>query len=210
MSTFASLMPGRSDDHLYTTCLLSLHNFYISGRYPVCNFTNRRCPMKVVKFLLGLVAAMTLLVGGYTAGSFITQTRAASVPMLQSAQPTFIPQQQFQPTIVPRQPQATPAPQTTSPAIPPQGQWGRGWWMTLAPDASAGVDPNYVPQGEWERGWIMYPDFSSQGQRGWGMHDWGYDNCDGFYGGRGNGYGSQTNPNWNSTPTVPNTSPSYP
>jgi len=166
--------------------------------------------MKVVKFLLGLVAAMTLLVGGYTAGSFITQTRAASVPMLQSAQPTFIPQQQFQPTIVPRQPQATPAPQTTSPAIPPQGQWGRGWWMTLAPDASAGVDPNYVPQGEWERGWIMYPDFSSQGQRGWGMHDWGYDNCDGFYGGRGNGYGSQTNPNWNSTPTVPNTSPSYP
>jgi hypothetical protein len=113
-----------------------------------------------------------------------------------------VPQQQFQPTIVPQQPQATSVPQTTPLAIPPQGQWGRGWWM---------MDPNYVPQGEWEHGWMMNPNFSPQGQQGWGMHDGDYDNCDGgWHDGWNNGYGGQTNTNSYSTQTAPNTSPYYP
>ncbi|WKZ52622.1 MAG: c-type cytochrome domain-containing protein [Anaerolineales bacterium] len=152
--------------------------------------------MKFLKIILGLVAAGALLAGGFMAGTFITQTRAASFPAQQFAQPTFIPQQQYQPTIVPQQQiqptvvpqqfQATPVPQTTLPAVPPQGQWGPGWWM----------DPNYTPQG----------------QQGWGMRDWDYDNCGESHGGmmNGNGYGSQANPNWNSTPTVSNGSPYYP
>ncbi len=168
--------------------------------------------MKIVKFLLGLVAAGVLLAGGFMAGTFITQTRPVTSFVPQPVQPTFIPQeqiqptvvqqqQQFQPTLVPQQLQATPVPQTTPIAIPRQGQWGRGWWM---------MDPNYVPQGDWERGWMMNPNFSSQGQQGWGMYGWDYDNCDGYYGGGGNGYGGQTNPNSYPTQTAPNTSPYYP
>lgn len=166
--------------------------------------------MKIVKILFGLVAVLALLAGGFTAGSFITRARAASIPVQQPAQLTFVPQQQIQPTIVPQQPQVTPIPQTTSPVIPPQGQWGPGWWM---------MDPNYVPQGDWERGGMtlapgasasVNPDFSPQGQHGWGMYDRDYDNCGGSRNGYGNGYGSQSNPNVYPTQTVPNTSPSYP
>lgn len=168
--------------------------------------------MKVVKIILGLVAAFVLLAGGFTAGTFITQTRAVTSFVPQPAQPSFIPQQQIQPTavpqqqfpptIVPQQFQGTPVPQTTPPVIPPQGQWGRGWWM---------MDPNYVPQGDWERGWTMNPNFSPQGQQGRGMYGGDYDNCDGgWHDGWNNGYGGQTNPNWNVTPSTPNSSLSYP
>ena len=78
--------------------------------------------MKIVKIMLGLLATVTLLAGGFMAGTFITQTRSSSIPAQQFSQPTFIPQQ-FQPTQVPQ-----------------QRRWGQGWWMTLAPGASAGVD----------------------------------------------------------------------
>lgn len=106
--------------------------------------------MKFVKILLGLVAAGTVLVGGFMAGTFITQMRAISAPVQQFAQPTFVPQQiqptivpqqQIQPTVIPQQFQATSIPQTTPPAIPPQGQWRPGWWMMS-------------PEGEWEHGWM--------------------------------------------------------
>jgi hypothetical protein len=157
--------------------------------------------MKFVKIILGLVAAGVLLVGGFMAGTFITQTRTANIPAQQFVQPTFIPQQQiqptivpqqqFQPTIVPQQPQGTPVPQTTPLAIPPQGQWGRGGWM---------MDPNYVPQGEWEHGWMMQPNYAPQGQQGWnGMHN-GMMNGYGMHGDLL--YGWQSNP----TPNVSNNS----
>ncbi len=149
--------------------------------------------MKVVKFILGLVAALGLIAGGFMAGSFITQTRVASAPVQQFSQPTFIPRQQIQPTVVPQQPQGIPVPQTTSPAIPPQGQWRPGMWETN-------------PQGEWEHGWMMDPNY----QQGWGMHDWNGNNRNGMHDGMMGGYGGQTNPNWNLTPTVPNGSSSYP
>lgn len=164
--------------------------------------------MKVVKIILGLFAAVTLLAGGFAAGTFITQTRAANIPLQQFAQPTFVSQQQFQPTIVPQvqiqptvipqQPQATPVPQTTSPAIPPQGQWGPGWWM---------MDPNFNPQGQ--QGWGMY-EWDEDNWRG--MRGWNNNNRGGMHGGMMNDYdyGWQTNPNWNLTPIVPNSSPSYP
>jgi hypothetical protein len=172
--------------------------------------------MKFVKIILGLVAAGVLLVGGFMAGTFITQTRTVNVPPQQFAQPTFVwqqqiqptavPQQQFQPTMVPQQPQATSAPQSAPPVIPPQGQWGQGGWM---------MDP----QGEWEHGWMMNPNYVQQGQQGWDMHDGDYENWNGMHGGMmngngmggwDNGYGGQTNPNWNVTPTVPNGSTTYP
>ena len=44
--------------------------------------------MKFAKIMLGLVIAATLLAGGFMAGSFITQTRAANVPVQPFAQPT--------------------------------------------------------------------------------------------------------------------------
>ena len=173
--------------------------------------------MKFVKIILGLLATVTLLAGGFAAGTLITQTRAANIPPQQFVQPTLVPQVQIQPTVIPQQPRATPFPQTTSPAIPPQGQWGPGWWM---------MDPNYVPQGDWERGWMMDPNYAPQGQQGWGMYEWDEDYWDGMRGwnnnnwrGMHNGmmddygyyyYGWQTNPNWNSTPTVPNNTQSYP
>lgn len=146
--------------------------------------------MKVVKVILGLVTASVLLVGGFAAGTFITQTRNANIPVQQFAQPTVVPQQQFQPTIVPLQTQGTPVPQATPLAIPPQGQWGRGGWMM-------------GPQGEWEHGWMMNP----QGQSGWGMHDGDYENWNGMHGGMMNGW--QSNPNWNATPNVSNDSTTY-
>jgi hypothetical protein len=161
--------------------------------------------MKFVKIILGLVAAGVLLVGGFMAGTFITQTRIADTPAQQFAQPTFIPQQQsqptvipqqqFLPTVVPQQSQVTPDPQTTPLAIPSQGQWGRGWWMMN-------------PQGEWEHGWMMNPNYVPQGQQGWGMHDGKYENWNGMHDGMMNGW--QTNPNLYPTQTVPNTSPTYP
>lgn len=172
--------------------------------------------MKFVKIILGLVAAGVLLAGGFMAGTFITQTRTADIPAQQFVQPMFIPQQQiqpkivpqqqFQPTIVPQQPQATPAPQSAPLVIPSQGQWDRGWWMMN-------------PEGEWEHGWMMQPNYTPQGQQGWGMHDGDYENWNGMHGGMmngngmggwDNGYGGQTNPNWNVTPTVPNGSTTYP
>jgi len=165
--------------------------------------------MKFVKILLGLVAAGTVLVGGFMAGTFITQMRAISAPVQQFAQPTFVPQQiqptivpqqQIQPTVIPQQFQATSIPQTTPPAIPPQGQWRPGWWMMS-------------PEGEWEHGWMTNPNYSQQGQQGWGMmHDWNDNNWSGMHGGmmNGNGSGWQANPNWNLTPTVPNSSPTSP
>jgi len=164
--------------------------------------------MKFVKIILGLLAAVTLLAGGFMAGTFITQTRAASFPAQQFAQPTFIPQQQYQPTIVPQaqiqstvfpqQPQVTPIPQTTLPAVPPQGQGGPGWWT---------MDPNYNPQGQQGSGMYEWDEDNWDGMRGWNNNNWG-----GMHGGMMDdyGYGWQTNPNWNSTPTVPNGSPYYP
>ena len=164
--------------------------------------------MKVVKIILGLVVAVTLLAGGFMAGTFITQTRAASVPVQQFIQPTFVPQQQFLSAAIPQgQTPPTTNPQTSSPLIPPQEQWRPGmwmmgrqgeWehgWMTLAPGASAGVNPSY----------------SQQGQQGWGMmNDWDGNNWSGMHGGMMGGYGWQANPNSNSTPTVPSGSQSYP
>ena len=172
--------------------------------------------MKFVKILLGLVAAGTLLVGGFAAGSFIAQSRSTNAqPVFVQQQPfqpqlTAIQPQQVQPTIVPQQIQPTIVPQQPAPTIPPQGQWGPGWWM---------MDPNYVPQGDWERGWMTNPNFNPQGQQGWG--DWDYDDCGERHGGmtlapgasagvNGDGNGWQANPNWNSTPTVLNGSPYYP
>ena len=163
--------------------------------------------MKFVKIILGLLATVTLLAGGFAAGTFITQTRAANIPSPQFAQRTFVSQQQFQPTIVPQvqiqptvilqQPQATPIPQTTQPAIPPQGQWGPGWTM----------DPNFNPQGQ--QGWRMYEwdEDNWDGMHGRNNNTWG-----GMHGGMMNGYGNgwQSNPNWNLTPTVPNNTQSYP
>ena len=155
--------------------------------------------MKVVKIILGLVAAVTLLAGGFTAGLFITQTRAASVPVQPFAQPTFVPQQQFQSTAIPQaQTPSTTNPQTTSPLIPPEEQWKPGMWMM-------------GPQGEWEHGWVTNPNYSQQVQQGGGMmHDWDGNNWNGMHGGMMGGYGWQANPNSNSTPSVPNSSPSYP
>ncbi len=160
--------------------------------------------MKVVKVILGLVTASVLLVGGFAAGTFITQTRNANIPVQQFAQPTVVPQQQFQPTIVPLQTQGTPVPQTTPLAIPPQGQWGRGGWMM-------------GPQGEWEHGWMMQPNYAPQGQQGWSMHDGNYENWNGMHDGMTLAPGAsagvngwQTNPNLYPTQTVPNTSPNYP
>ena len=164
--------------------------------------------MKFLKIILGLVAAGALLAGGFMAGTFLTRTRAASFPAQQFAQPTFIPQQQYQPTIVPQaqvqitvipqQPQVTPIPQTTLSAIPPQDQWRPGMWMMGS-------------QREWEHGWMMNPNYSQQGQQGWGMmNDWHDNNGNGMHDGMMGGYGWQANPNSNSTPTVPNGSPNYP
>lgn len=158
--------------------------------------------MKIVKILLGLLAAGTLLVGGFTAGSFLTQSRSAN------AQPVFVQQQPIQPTWVPQQIQPTVIPQQLAPTIPPQGQggwyWGEGWMM----------NPNYTPQGQggWygDEDWMMNPNYSPQGQQGWGMHDWDDNNWGGMHGGMMNGYGWQTNPNWNPAPVTPNSSPSYP
>jgi hypothetical protein len=168
--------------------------------------------MKVVRVLFGLVAGLILLAGGFMAGTFISQTRATGIPVQQFAQPTFIPQEQIQPTNVPQQPRATPIPQTTPPAIPQQGQWGPGWWM---------MDPNYVPQGDWERGWMTNPNYAPQGQQGWGMYErgednwngmrgWNNNNWGGMHGGMMGGYGWQTNPNSNLTPIAPQGSPAYP
>ncbi len=163
--------------------------------------------MKIVKILLGLLATVTLLAGGFMAGTFIAQTRLASAPgqpfaqptfIAQQIQPTLVPQEQIQPTVIPQQFQAPSIPQTTPLANPPQGQWGSGWWM---------MDPNYVPQGDWERSWMMDPNYAPQGQQGGCMHDWDYDNCGGR---QGDMYDGQTNPNWNLTPPVPSSSPSYP
>lgn len=137
--------------------------------------------MKFGKIILGLVGALILLAGGFAAGSFITQTRTTTVPAQQFIQPTFIPQEQFRPTTVP-QGQVQPT------AIPQQGQGMPGWGM---------MNPDYVPQE----------------QQGWGMmHDWNNNNWNGMHGGmmNGHGYGWQGNPNWNSTPAVPNGSQSYP
>lgn len=160
--------------------------------------------MKVIKIILGLVAVGVLLVGGFAAGTFIIQTRTTNIPVQQFAQPTVAPQQQFQPTIVPLQIQGTTIPQTTPLAIPPQGQWDRGWWMTLAPDASAGVGR----QGEWEHGWMMQSNYAPRGQQGWSMHEGDYENRNGMHDGMMNGW--QTIPNLYPTLTVPNTSPNYP
>lgn len=155
--------------------------------------------MKVVKIILGLVAAVTLLAGGFTAGLFITQTRAASVPVQPFAQPTSISQQQFQPTAIPQaQTPLTTVPQTTTQVIPPQDQWRPGMWMMNS-------------QAEWEHDWMMDPNYAPQGQQGWDMmHDWNNNNWNGMHGGMMQGYGGQANPNSNSTPTVPNSSQSYP
>lgn len=142
--------------------------------------------MNIVKILLGLLATVTLLAGG-----FMAQTRLASAPgqpfaqptfIAQQIQPTLVPQEQIQPTVIPQQFQATSIPQTTPLANPPQRQWGSDWWM---------MDPNYAPSGQ---------------QTGC-MHDWDYDNCGGR---QGDMYDGQTNPNWNLTPPVPSSSPSYP
>jgi len=173
--------------------------------------------MKFAKIILGLVAAVTLLAGGFTAGSFITQTRAASVPVQQFVQPTFVPQQQFQPTAIPQaQTPSTTVPQTTSPVIPTQNQWRPGMWMMDS-------------QGEWEQGWMtlapgahlpwravpgsagVNPDYVPHGQQGWGMmHDGNSNNWNGMHGGMMGGYGWPTNPNLYTTPTAPSGSQSYP
>lgn len=152
--------------------------------------------MKVVKIILGLVTAGVLLVGGFAAGTFITQTRTTNIPVQQFAQPTVAPQQQFQPTIVPLQTQGTLVPQTTPLAIPPQAQWGRGGWMMGT-------------RGDWEHGWMMQPNYAPQGQQGWnGMHS-GMMNGFGMHGDIVQGW--QNNPNWSVTPNTPNkSSPTYP
>ena len=58
--------------------------------------------MKVIKIILGLVAAGVLLVGGFAAGTFITQTRTTNIPVQQFVQPKFIPKQQIKPKEVPK------------------------------------------------------------------------------------------------------------
>ena len=164
--------------------------------------------MKFGKIILGLVGALILLAGGFMAGTFIIQTRSSSIPVQQFSQPTFIPQQQyqpnvtqqqFQPTIVPQLPQVSSTQRSTPFAIPQQGQWERGWWMMN-------------PQGEWEHGWMIGSNNLPQGQQGWAMHDWDENNWNGMHGGMMNGYGNewQSNPNRNLTPTATNISPSYP
>lgn len=154
--------------------------------------------MKVVKIILGMLGAGMLLVGGFMAGSFITQTRAASGQSEQPIQPAFVWQQQTQPTVIPQeQTQTTIVPQTTSPVIPPQGQWGSGMWIM-------------GPQGEWEHGWMMDPNYAPQGQQGWGMHDWNGNNRGGMHDGMMGGYNWQTNPNGNSAPNATPIPPSYP
>ena len=65
------------------------------------------------------------------------------------------------------------------------------------------------PQGEWEHGWMIDPNYVQQGQPGWNMHDWNNGYRGGMHGGMMGGYGWQTNPNWNATPSVSDT-PSYP
>lgn len=144
--------------------------------------------MKVVKIILGLAGAGILLAGGFMAGSFITQTRAAaSAPVVQPIQPRFTWQQPNQPTVIPQeQKQSTIVPQSTSPAIPPQTQWRLGMRTT-----------NH--QGEWEHGWMMDPNYAPQGKQSWGMHD-----------GMMGGYNWQTNPNGNSVPNATPIPQSYP
>ncbi len=66
------------------------------------------------------------------------------------------------------------------------------------------------PQGEWEHGWMMQPNYTPQGQQGWGMHDGDYENWNGMHSGMMNGYGGQSNPNLNPAPSVPNSVPIYP
>lgn len=157
----------------------------------------------MIKVLLGLVAACALLAGGFAAGTFITQTRAANAPAKQPNQQTFTFQPQAQSTAslqgqvqtsANSQPlQTTAFPQTTPLPIPPQDQWGSGWWM---------MDPNSTTQ---------------QGQQGWGMGGWNNggsrgqgQQCCGMYGGMMDGYGQQNNPNYYSTPAAPGNSPAYP
>jgi hypothetical protein len=140
--------------------------------------------MKVVKIIFGLVSASILLLGGFMAGTFITQMRTANILTQQIAQPAFIPQQQFQPSIAPQQTQTTPIAQATQQSVPSQGQWEPGWMM----------NPNYAPQG----------------QQGRGMHDWNNGYWGGMHGSMMNGYGWQSNPNWNPTLSVPNGASTYP
>ncbi len=135
--------------------------------------------MKFGKIILGLFGALILLAGGFTAGSFISQTRTINAPAQQFIQPTFIPQEQFQPTTVPQG-------QVQSTVVPQQGQWMHGWDM---------MNHDYVPQGQ---------------QGGGMMHNWEGNNWSGMHGGMMGGYGWQANPNSNSTPSAPNSSPSYP
>jgi len=148
--------------------------------------------MKFGKIILGLVGALILMAGGFGAGFFITQTRAASVPVQQFVQPTLVPQQRFQPAIVP-QGQAQPT------AIPQRWQWMPGRGM---------MNP---PQGKWEHGWMANPNYIQQGQQGWGMMQNGNsNNWNGMHGSMMGGYGWQANPNLYATPTVPSGSQSYP
>lgn len=150
--------------------------------------------MNVVKIILGSVATLVLLVGGFMAGTFISRTQVSSAPAQQFARPTFILQQQFQPTVVPQQHQTTPIPQT----VPPQGQWRPGWGMHDWNDRWNWNQTSPDNQG--------YPQ-----QRGPGMmRDGVYDNWNGMHGAMMNGYGWQANPNWNVTPSVPKSSQTYP
>lgn len=147
--------------------------------------------MKYGKIILGLVGALILMAGGFAAGSFISQTRTTNAPAQPFIQPTFIPQEQFQPTKVPQG-------QVQSTAVPQQGQWMPGWDM---------MNPS---SGEWEHDWMMNPDYAPQGQQGWGMmHNWEGNNWSGMHDSMMGGYGWQANPNSNSTPSAPNSSPSY-
>ena len=147
--------------------------------------------MKYGKIILGLVGALILMAGGFAAGSFISQTRTTNAPAQPFIQPTFIPQEQFQPTKVPQG-------QVQSTAVPQHGQWMPGWDM---------MNPS---SGEWEHDWMMNPDYAPQGQQGWGMmHNWEGNNWSGMHDSMMGGYGWQANPNSNSTPSAPNSSPSY-
>lgn len=147
--------------------------------------------MKYGKIILGLVGALILMAGGFAAGSFISQTRTTNAPAQPFIQPTFIPQEQFQPTKVPQG-------QVQSTAVPQQGQWMPGWDM---------MNPS---SGEWEHDWMMNPDYAPQGQQGWGMmHNWEGNNWSGMHDSMMGGYDWQANPNSNSTPSAPNSSPSY-
>lgn len=60
-------------------------------------------------------------------------------------------------------------------------------------------------------GWdMMNHDYVPQEQQGWSMmHNWEGNNWSGMHGGMMGGYGWQANPNSNSTPSAPNSSPSY-